>query len=750
MHHALQALVRLLLGIVLLSGPASLSAGLREELGRNETRIYSGTFSIEPGRTVTELDLEGRLERHGYRRVRGRRPSEPGEFFWGYERFWIYRPRTEIGGQRHRARLIGLELRRDDGLILRGIDQADQMLGAKHLWLAPTLLAESFDTNRGLTRRVRYEQLPETLWRAVLAAEDARFFDHLGIDARSLARALLKNAKAGKVVQGGSTITQQLVKMRDLSPKRSLGRKTSEAMRALALEAEYDKTEILEAYLNAVYFGHVDGIHIHGLGTAAWTYFSKHVEDLALDESALLAAMIQGPNRLSPVRNPETVLDRYRWVLSRLAELEWAPKRDIERARRRLPSLKLSSPDLPMASHFLDWIESDVEARAPKLTRDDRGVIVYSTLDPSLQESAERTVRRGLERLNASNRGLRGKPLSVALVALDGRNGDVLAYVGGNPGDRADSFDRARRAERQPGSTVKPLVLLEAFQECGGRHALYPARQVSDQPLTLDLPSGEWSPQNPDRRFRSSLSVRQATVASLNIPFVRIARWCGFSNTAQRLRRAGLDLADAVGPAFVLGAIETTPLDLARAYTVFSSLGRSWRPRPWAQIRLPSGSRLERRDPASRKVTSAASAYLIRDLLEESMQASSAVAPPGDGAAFGKTGTSSQSRDAWFAGGAGSIVTVVWVGLDDGSALGLSGSRAAAPIWRDFMEEAVPLRPAHDPGRPPRIAERWIQTDTGLLTSRQRAGTEREIFRAGATPPKRRIWRRDQPIPVIE
>lgn len=736
--------------LLLTTLPALQADSLRDELGRNETRIYSAPIPLEPGRTVTELDLERRLERRGYTRVRGRRPSEPGEYFWGHERFWIYRPALRIGGQKHKARLFGLELRRSDGLVLGGISEAEKPLPRRHLWLAPVLLAESFETHRGLTERVSYDDLPEVLWRSVLAAEDARFFDHLGLDARSLARALLKNAKAGKVVQGGSTITQQLVKMRDLSPKRSLGRKASEAVRALALEAEYDKTEILEAYLNAVYFGHVDGVHIYGVGTASRAYFSKSVGELGLGESALLAAMIQGPNRLSPVRNPEVALERYRWVLSRLEELEWASTRSVLTARDRLPRLRPAPPLLPAAPHFLDWIESDVEQRAPRVTRNDRGVVVYSRLDPLLQKAAEEAVAEGLRRLERSDSRLRRQPLSAVLVALDGRTGDVLAYVGGDPTDRSDAFDRARRARRQPGSAIKPMVLFEAFQDCGGRKALYPARQVSDQPLSIDLPSGSWGPDNPDDRFRDSVSVRTATVKSLNLPFVRMARWCGFEAVAQRMRRAGLDLPSEVGPAFVLGALETSPIELASAYTPLIGGGRKARPRPWSQMLLPSGERLERRDTSLRKVTSAATAWLVRDLLQDTVsQGTAAAASFGDASAFGKTGTSSGGRDAWVAGGAGSIITVVWVGLDEGD-LGLSGTRAAAPIWKAFMQQAVPLRPAGDGSRPSQIVERWIQTDTGLLTSRQRQGTELDFFRSGATPPKRRIWRRDEPIAPID
>lgn len=728
------------------------AAGLDEDLGRNEVRVYSGRFHIDAGRTVLELDLPRRLERLGYTRRRGDRPQGPGEFFFGHEKFWIYRHEIRIDGKRRPPRMIGLRLRRPDGLILEGMNNLEQPLHHKHIWIEPELLAESFDSNRALSIPISLRELPEHVWQAVLAAEDARFFEHSGLDAKSLARAMLKNAKAGKVVQGGSTITQQLVKMRDLSPKRSLGRKASEAARALALEAEYDKSEILEAYLNAVYYGHVEGVHIYGLGTAAKAYFSKPAARLSLEEAALLAAMVQGPNRLSPVRNPESVVERYKWVLTRMVAVDWLePSRMHTAHRRGLPRLQLSTLALPTAPHFLDWLESEVESEAPKRAEEGRGAVVYSTLDPLLQEAAEDAIRNGLKRLRSAHPRLRQQPLGVALVALDGRSGDVLAYVGGDPEQRTDGFDRARRAERQPGSTVKPLVLLEAFQTCGQDGPLYPARQVADRPVTLDLPSGAWSPENPDKGFRDSVSIRQATVRSLNIPFVRIARRCGFDNTASRFRASGLDLPVELPPAFVLGAVETTPLALASAYTVYSSLGKAWRPRPFERQALPGGRLLAKRAPKAQRVVKPASAYLIRNLMEDSVRrGTAAVAALAGHKAFGKTGTSSEARDAWFAGGAGSVVTVVWVGLDDNRRLGLSGAQAAAPIWKSFMEQAVPKRAPFEQKRPPGIVERWIQTDTGLLVSHERQDAELDLFRQGALPPKRKLLKKDTPVPVIE
>ncbi len=732
----------------LTAGPAT-GSDLERQLGRNEIRIYSAPSYLHIGVSVTESALPQRLDRLGYRRVHSK-PSQAGEYFWGYERFWLYRRAHDLGSRSHRAQLLGLELR-GDGRLQRifAVDrEADRELERRRLWVEPELLAESFEGSRAPRQPVRLADLPEYVWRAVLAIEDHRFFEHQGVDARAIARALLRNALAGKVTQGGSTITQQLVKVRDLKPKRTLGRKVSEAVRALALEAEHDKQEILTAYLNSVYMGHVGGISVYGFGAAAQAYFSKRAERLGLGEAALLAGIIQGPNRLHPGRHPARALERQRVVLQRLEKLKWVPRQEIKRARRAgLPPLAFRSPRPRVSGQLLAWLQEIAAARAPRRLAEERGLLVETSLDAYLQGRAEKAVQEGLSRLRYR---VGGHSLSAALVALDSRTGGVLAFVPGDPAATGDAFDRVRRARRQPGSAVKPFLLLEAFEDCGRRAPLYPSRRVSDRPLTLDLATGPWSPRNPDGSFRDSVDLRRAIADSLNVPLVRAARWCGFEATAARFQAAGLSLPVEPPPSFVLGSVETTPLELASAYTVFSTLG--WRREPLLVERLekPSGRRLSRGRRSSRRVVRSAAAYLARDLLRGSMEAGTASAArlPGVGA-FGKTGTSSDRRDAWFAGGGGSIVAVVWVGRDDGSPLGLTGSQAAAPIWKEFMESAVPARPAVDRQRPRSVVTRWVDSQTGLVVDSQRPGARQEIFRRSNEPPRhsRRLGPRSvQPI----
>ncbi|MDY7092656.1 MAG: transglycosylase domain-containing protein [Acidobacteriota bacterium] len=752
---------RLLLVALLLLLALPAGASLEDELGRNQVRVFSAPYPLQLGVHAVDGGLPARLERLGYVRV-SRRPEEPGEYFWGHERFWIYRRSHFALGDEYDALLMDLELD-DAGRIERILDLDGEELDAgslgrgelddwdSGLWLEPETVAESLTERRARRRPIELARLPEHVWRPVLAAEDSRFFDHAGLDARGIARALLANARAGKVVQGGSTITQQLIKMRDLSPKRSLGRKVSEAMRSLELEAEYDKEEILQAYLNHVYLGHLDGVSIYGYGAAARAYFSKSAAELSLAEASALAAMIQGPNRLSPARNAEANRRRQQWVLDRMEELEWASSGAVAAARRAPVALALDPPAPRGDRQLVAWVSEVVEMEAPRRFADGRGFVVDTTFDPLLQAAAADTVEEHLQQLRRSHSRLRREPLSAALVTLDLTTGAVLAAVAGDPGDREDAFDRVRNARRQPGSAIKPLVLLEAFSECGGEDPLYPARRVADRPLRLDLPSGPWAPSNFHPGHRGTVTVREALVDSLNVPFVRIARHCGFEATAEQVQSAGVRLPKPPPPSFVLGAVETSPLDLARAYSVFAHDGERVRPYPVRRLARPAGGRLARARNGERRVVDAAAAYLVRDLLRDAVaRGTGRAAALEDIAAWGKTGTSDQRRDAWFVGGAGNLLTAVWVGIDDGTPLGLTGSQAAAPLWRDYMQLAAASY-AHRIEPPPvQIVERWVQTSTGLLVRRQRSDATLELFRRGDEPDRRRLLRADHPIPELQ
>jgi len=727
------------------------AASLEDTLGRNETRVLSAPVPVPAGCTVEQLALDERLEATGYRRVH-QRPTSPGEYFHGREVYWLYRRACRASGHDHDAELIGLALDRGRIVGLRREGRSPQPIRKEdEVWLEPQLLSESLAGDRAERVRLDLSALPERVWRPVLAAEDARFFEHGGVDARATARAVVRNLLAFRVVEGGSTITQQLVKNRDLSPRKTLGRKASEAVRAVELEKEHSKEEILEAYLNTVYLGHVGGVAVHGLGTAARVYFSRAAADLTLAEAAALAAMIQGPNRLSPLEDADALRGRRDWVLERMEELGWAPAEEVARAKASPLRARPAAPGRQAPVHLLSWVREEVERGARGRAEKGRGFLVETTVDPLLQAVAQRATEEHLEALRRRHRRLRDSSLAAAVVLLDARTGAVLAAVGGPADDPPGAFDRVRSARRQPGSVVKPFVVLEAMDECGRRDPLTPSSRIADEPLSIPAAGGAWEPRNFDGRFLGPVLLREALAESRNVPAVRIARWCGFDATAARFRRAGLDLPATPPPSFVLGAVEETPLAVARAFTVFATPGRVLEPHPVARASAPDGRPLERWRPSSKRVADPAAAYIVRDLLRTAVEEGTAAAGSIAGVEVAaKTGSSSDLRDAWFAGHAGSVVAVVWVGLDDGGRLGLTGAAAAGPLWRGIMTRAVPARPPYEVERPDDVVERWVQERTGLLVRPGRSGARPELYREGDLPRRKRWWRPDAPEPIIE
>ncbi|CAM2008868.1 transglycosylase domain-containing protein [Acanthopleuribacter pedis] len=732
----------LLLAAAWLITPPLAAEGPRlvEEVGRREFRIYSDGFPLKTGGHVGRMQLEKRLKRLGYQRVKAK-PKKPGRFFWGNQTFWIYQRRHIQRGKNKPERLFGLKLQ---GGVIRGAVNAEgkPLSAAKSdgLMLEPELLAESLDGDRAKRVAFALDDIPEQVWRPLLAAEDARFFSHHGIDARALGRSLWANIKAGKVVQGGSTITQQLIKNRDLTPKKTLGRKASEAVRALQLEAKYSKEEILEAYLNYVYLGHIDGLHIYGYGTAARCFFGKDLADLSLAECATLAAMVQGPNRLAPHRHPQRVKKRRDWVLSRMAELEWADADAVARAQREPVRTKKDALPATGKGRFLAWVAEILGDEHKRRSNNKRGFVVYTSLDPLLQEAAEKEVaRRGDKRLD------------TALVALDAETGGVLAYVGADPTDRRDDFDRARLGSRQPGSTLKPFILLEAFSKGFGKDAVTPAGRIADRPLEIDIDGKPWRPKNNDRKFHGTVSVRSSLRHSYNVPFVRLGRAVGYARVAARFEDAGFQVPRPIPPSFLLGAIETSPLSLAEAYTVFATGGVRLEAQPIWQTEKPNGGRLKRYRRDSNRVASAASTWLVRELLADVVANGTGKAGKlKDIRAYGKTGTSSNRRDAWFAGFAGSVVCVTWVGNQKDGKVRVSGGNQAAKLWRGFMNQAATARPPKDVPKPNNIVASWIDPKTGHSVKAGKRGAYEEQFRRGTVPNRKRWWRINKPTPVIE
>src|SRR3989442_1386483 len=417
---------------------------------------------------------------------------------------------------------------------------------------------------------------PGVLIDAVLAAEDHRFFEHGGVDFRALLRAAWANLRAGRVKEGGSTITQQLVKVRLLNPQRTFFRKLREAWLAALVESRYSKERILEAYLNEIYLGQRGPIAIRGVGAATRAYFGKEVHQLTTPEAALIAAIIRGPNIYSPAVDPDRAREHRNTVLAQMRDLKMITPDEYERARRTPVRVRsLVSPG-QSAPYFVDYVRQELEQRFDTGVARVRGVRIVTTLDLSLQRFAETAAARGLDRLESSmSPGYRrdpGRRLQVAMIVVEPSTGEIRALVGGRD-YLTSQFNRVPSAHRQPGSAFKPIVYLAALRAGDGAPCFTAASRVEDLPITVESGGQPWSPRNSDDRYEGIVTVRQALEQSLNSATVRIAQTVGLPTVIEMARALGIPGPLAPVPAMALGAFEVTPLELARAYLPLANCG---------------------------------------------------------------------------------------------------------------------------------------------------------------------------------
>ena len=702
---------------------------------RRATFIYAAAQSLAPGVHVQRIGLAATLARLGYKETRSVPPS-PGLFRRSSDGWDIYlRGGDETGVGR--AQLVRLQIADDR---ITKVTRAGDDVGV--VALEPEVLSSAADRPGEAHKPIRLEETPKVLIDAVLAAEDHRFFSHGGVDLRALVRAAWTNLRAGRVREGGSTITQQLVKVRLLSPRRTLVRKLREAWLAALVEWRYSKEQILEAYLNEIYLGQRGPIAIRGVGAASRAYFGKEVHQLTTPEAALIAAIIRGPNIYSPAVDPDRAREHRNTVLAQMRDLKMIKPDEYERARRAPVQVRsLVSPG-QTAPYFVDYVRQELEQRFDTSVSRVRGVRIATTLDLTLQRFAEAAAVRGLDRLESSaSPGYRREPgrrLQVAMLVVDPTTGEIRALVGGRD-YLTSQFNRVVSAHRQPGSAFKPIVYLAALRAGDGSPLFTAASRVEDLPLTVDSNGQPWSPRNADDRYEGIVSVRQALEQSLNAATVRVAQTVGLPTVIEMARTLGIQSPLSPVPAMALGAFEVTPLELARAYLPLANGGI--RPAALSGIHgvrfgddEVKPSILE--EPA--RVVSPAEAWLVTSLLKGVVTTGTGSAVRSSGlpdVVAGKTGTTNDGRDAWFVGYTPRLLALVWVGFDGGEPHGMSGARAALPIWIDFMKQAIDAYPQSDFEVPPGISFTDIDVTNGKRAAHACPVVAREAFLVGTEPP---------------
>ena len=555
--------------------------------------------------------------------------------------------------------------------------------------LEPEILTNDVSMKTGLRATLSFREIPKTLVHAILAIEDRRFFEHNGLDVFGIGRAILRNVGDDAIGQGGSTITQQLVKNTYLSPERTFRRKYAEAMLAFTLERRLSKEDILALYCNEIYLGQRGGIGVRGVKQAASIYFGKELKDLTLAESAMIAGMIQGPNRYSPDRHVEAAIGRRNVVIDAMLRDGLISGGDATASmKEQLALAPLNDGGEAVAPYFIDYVNRVVETKLASSNQpNERDARIYTTIDLDLQKLAEDAVKRQLEIVDKTYPNIDAKP-QAALVALDPKTGNILAMVGGR-GYQESQLNRATDALRQPGSVFKPFVYAAALET-----GLSPISMYKDAPQEFVYDrNAKYRPANYGGGFSMrDVTLRTALVKSLNVVTVEVAMRTGLKRVARYAEDFGLPRPQPF-PSLALGTTEATPLALACAYTAFANAGMRVEPKAIARMTDSSGSNLIDETPGTRAVVDPTTAYMITDMLSDVIDHGTARAARGSvkqTAIAGKTGT---SRDGWFVGYTPNLVVAVWIGFDDNKQLGLTGAKAALPAWTEFVKGAVELRP---------------------------------------------------------
>ncbi len=740
MRRALSALVAgaLALGLACSLGPRP---RLAEQVLTVPTCVYGRTLRLAPGLRVSAARVEAHLRAAGYQAAKAEQPA-PGEFRLGRQRFEIALRELEFPDSPPPRARVAAFLAANGAIASLSVDGVP----AREVLLEPPLLASLAEGGED-RELARLERIPTHVIDAVITTEDRRFYSHIGVDPIRVFGAALENAKERRIAEGGSTLTQQLAKNVYLSPERTFRRKILEVLTALWLELRYSKDEILEAYLNEIYLGQDGALAIHGVARAARFYFAKPVEELTVADGALLAGMIQAPSALSPLRHAQEARARRDLVLDVMLDERRIDSETHEVAKRQPLGVKREQARPAFAAHFVGAVRADLAARVDEDAMSRAGFGVFTTLDAGHQAAAEAAVAEQLAKLERAYPALRrrAKPLQAALVALDPRSGEVLAYVGGRKAARG-TFDRVVQAHRQPGSVFKPVVALAALSRDLDRAPITLSTILEDEPLEIEVEHEPWAPENYDRRFRGPVTVRRALEDSLNVPFARLALETGLVRVAETARALGIESPLRPIPSLALGAFEMTPLEVARAYGVLAGGGTVRPPRRTLAVVERDGDLL-RGDPAeSERAFGAEETYLVTSALMGAVDRGTGrgLRSLGVRGPFaGKTGTTNDRRDAWFVGYTPELVVVVWVGLDDGARVGLTGAEAAIPIVARFVTKALGASGWPDFEPPEHLATASVDPATGLLAASWCPGVE-EVFLRGTTPtercPRRQPW----------
>ncbi|ELA8076311.1 penicillin-binding protein 1B [Vibrio alginolyticus] len=648
------------------------------------TVVYARILNLSPGENITIQELRNELDVLNYRKVS--QPRYPGEYSSSSTRIELIRRPFEFADGPEPDRHIMLHFS-DSGL--QRIQSLESRGDLGYLRLEPKMLGmleKDRDEQRLFLRR---DQFPEILVDALLATEDRDFYQHDGVSPLAIARALVANIKAGRTVQGGSTLTQQLAKNLFLTRDKTLWRKVREAYIALILDYRYSKDRILEAYLNEVYLGQSGGEAIHGFGLASRYYFGQPIQELRIDQLAMLVGMVKGPSYYNPIRYPERTKERRDLVLRLLMQQNMLTSEQYEQAVSR-PLDTQSKPRIASRQPaYFQQLSIELKEKVGERFKAETGLRVFTSLDPVSQSKMEQAIAKKIPEL--AKRG--GKELEAAAVAVDRHSGEIRAMVGGKRVGY-EGFNRALNANRPIGSLVKPAIYLTALEQ-PDKYNL--GTTLHDTPLSLKSSKGNvWTPRNYDRKYRGDVPLYIALAKSLNVPTVRLGMALGIPEVSNTLERLGVN-KDEIRPvpSMFLGSFSLTPFEVAQMYQTLTNSGKRAKLTALRSVMDMEGNVLYQSLPRSSRAVDEQAAWLTTYAMKQGVAQGTGrflQSQFGWAALAGKTGTSNDNRDSWFVGVDGREVTTIWLGRDDNKPVNLTGSSGALRVYAEYLKQRIPER----------------------------------------------------------
>lgn len=667
--------------------------------------IYSGPKTLRKGEPTAVSELVAYLKSAGYVDSAAKADASRSRFTQNGSTLTVEPGASAVIDGKRMYRELEVRFRRDGKGVETIIDK-DARKEVETVQLEPRILSSMAEEGDGRRKAVTFDDLPRHLVRAVVVTEDRAFFEHYGVNLRGIARALWRRYESDAedsplANQGGSSITQQLVKNLLLSNEQTLERKVKEAYMSLIVETRLTKEEIFTLYANQIYLGQQNGVSVYGVGEAAAVYFGKDVTQLTQEEAAFIAAIIRSPNRYNPFKYPEKALERRNQVLQSMTETGDIDQARADQMKKSPLGVKASGAtgDQQGMPYFSQYVTEEV----PKMVSDPEALQhlrVYTTIDPDLQRKAYEIVNRRLDKLDQRFPKQPKGNLNAALVALRPKTGEIVAMVGGR-NFLENQFNRATSAERQPGSVFKPFVYaagINSVYDLSSR-VITAATMFKDEKKVFTFGKETYSPNNYGDTFSNKeMTVRDALVKSKNVITVDLAMELNIGKVMNLAAKAGYPKVEKAYPSMALGTAEATPLQVATAYTVFANLGDRAAPLPVGRITTGEGKTVVEPSADRKNVLRPDVAFIMNDIMKDVVNRGTAAGlkawgfsnVEGKTAFAGKTGT---SRDGWFAGFTPELVTVVYVGFDDSSDLRLTGAESAMPIWADFMKEALDLHP---------------------------------------------------------